>query len=187
MSIMSNHAPAPPSIEPLRLHVGGWELNTGWKILNIQARPGVDFVGDCADLSRFADGSVAELYASHVYEHVAYGGDLLPKAWKEVHRVLAPGGRFMFSVPDLQTLCRLFLEPKLDASQRFQIMRMMFGGQMDEHDFHKIGLTEEFAFIYLGQAGFRSAKRVASFGLFNDTSVTQFLGVPISLNVEAVK
>jgi predicted SAM-dependent methyltransferase len=130
---------------------------------------------------------VAELYASHVYEHIGYGNDRLSHAFKEVHRVLAPGGSFMFSVPDLQTLCRLFLEPALDTAQRFQVMRMMFGGQMDENDFHKIGLTEEFAFIYLRQAGFRSAKRVGNFGLFDDTSSKEFLGVPISLNVEASK
>jgi predicted SAM-dependent methyltransferase len=177
----------PSSAEPLRLHVGGWEVKQGWKILNIEDRPGVDFRGDATDLSRFADGSVAELYASHVYEHLAYGGDVLLKAWREVYRVLAPGGRFMFSVPDLHTLCRLFLEPTLDAGQRFQVMRMMFGGQMDAYDFHRIGLTEEFAFLYLRQAGFRSARRVANFGLFDDTSSKDFLGVPISLNVEAVK
>jgi predicted SAM-dependent methyltransferase len=177
----------PRSEEPFRLHVGGWQTKPGWKILNIEDRPGVDFRGDCVDLSRFADGSVAELYASHVYEHVAYGGDLLPRAFKEVHRVLAPDGRFMFSVPDFQTLCRLFLEPKLNAGERFQVMRMVFGGQMDEHDFHKVGLTEEFATIYLRQAGFRSAKRVGNFGLFDDTSSKEFMGVPISLNMEAVK
>jgi predicted SAM-dependent methyltransferase len=173
--------------QPLRLHVGGWQVKEGWTILNIQPRPGVDFVGDCTDLSRFADASVAELYASLVYEHLAYGGDVLLGAWKEVHRVLVPGGRFLFSVPDLQTLCRLFLEPSLDVAQRFHVMRMMFGGQQDEHDFHRIGLTEEFAFGYLGRAGFRSARRVQDFGLFDDTSSLQFMGVPISLNVEAVK
>ena len=93
----------------------------------------------------------------------------------------------MFSVPDLQTLCRVFLEPSLNAGDRFQIMRMVFGGQMDEHDFHRVGLTEEFAMIYLRQAGFRTARRVANFGLFDDTSSKEFMGVPISLNVEAAK
>jgi predicted SAM-dependent methyltransferase len=173
--------------EPLRLHVGGWDAKPGWKILNIQERPGVDFVGDCSDLSRFADGSVAELYASHVYEHVPYGGDAIIRAWKEVRRVLVPGGRFMFSVPDLETLCKLFVEPQLNPQQRFDLMRMMFGGQMDEHDFHRCGFTQEFAFNFLGAAGFSTARRVETFGLFDDTSSLRFGGVLISLNVEAIK
>ena len=58
---------------------------------------------------------------------------------------------------------------------------------VDEHDFHKVGLSEEFAMIYLRQAGFRTARRVGNFGLFDDTSGKEFMGVPISLNVEAVK
>jgi predicted SAM-dependent methyltransferase len=185
LNAMTDHA---STDAPLRLHVGGEQVKEGWKILNVQPHPGiVDFVGDCVDLSRFADNSVAELYASHVYEHLAYGGDVLLRAWKEVHRVLVPGGRFLFGVPDLTTLCRLFLEPKLDISQRFHVMRMIYGGQVDEHDFHRVGLTEEFAYSFLRRAGFSDAKRVASFGLFDDTSNLQFLGVPISLNIEAVK
>jgi predicted SAM-dependent methyltransferase len=172
--------------EPLRLHVGGVQVKPGWKILNIQAKPGVDFVGDCVDLSLFADGSVAELYASHVYEHLGYR-DELPRAIKEVHRVLVPGGRFMFSVPDLETLCKLFLEPTLNAQQRFHVMRMILGGQMDAYDYHKVGLTAEFAMNYLQGAGFKSARRVDNFGLFEDTSTLQFLGVPVSLNMEAIK
>jgi predicted SAM-dependent methyltransferase len=101
--------------------------------------------------------------------------------------VLAPGGLFKFSVPDLQTLCRLFLDPKLDVQQRFHVMRMILGGQMDAYDFHKVGLTQEFALQYLGAAGFTKARRVATFGLFPDTSELTFLGIPISLNIEAVK
>jgi predicted SAM-dependent methyltransferase len=175
-----------PTVTPLRLHVGGKLVKPGWKILNIQPGPGVDFVGDCADLSRFADGSVSELYASHVYEHLGYREEL-PRAMNEVHRVLALGGRFMFSVPDLQTLCKLFLDPKLDVQQRFHVMRMILGGQMDAYDYHKVGFTEEFARQYLRFAGFAEVRRVAGFGLFDDTSELKFMGVPISLNIEAVK
>src|SRR4051812_17814109 len=98
----SNHS----SDEPLRLHVGGESVKPGWKILNIRRGPGVDFVGDCRDLSQFADESVAAVYGSHVYEHLDYAGEV-QKAMAEVHRVLKPGGEFFIAVPDLERLCRL--------------------------------------------------------------------------------
>ena len=55
----------------MKLHIGGKEVKPGWKILNVQQFPGVDFVGDICDLGQFADGSIDEVYASHVLEHVA--------------------------------------------------------------------------------------------------------------------
>jgi predicted SAM-dependent methyltransferase len=181
---MSDAAPVAPF--PARLHIGGTEKRAGWEILNAQPGPHVDHVGDCVDLSRFADESFDEVYASHVYEHLGYQEDL-PKALAEVHRVLKPGGTFRISVPDLEILCRLFLHPDLTLPQRYHVMRMMFGGQIDAFDFHKVGLNWTILCALLGNARFRSAQRVESFGLFQDCSVLRFEGQPISLNVEATK
>ena len=174
------------SASPLRLHIGGETAKDGWKILNIQPGEYVDFVADCTDLSQFAAGSVAEIYASHVLEHLGYL-DELPQALKECNRVLADGGALAVSVPDLEALCRLFLHPKLDMTARFHVMRIMFGGQTDPHDLHKVGLTEEFLRDYLQVAGFRDIARVDNLGLFDDTSELRLGGVPISLNMRAVK
>ena len=69
---------------------------------------------------------------------------------------------------------------------KFRIMRMMFGGQIDEHYFHKIGLTWDFARHYLGRAGFKTLRRVQEFGIFDDASSLKVGGVLISLNVEAL-
>lgn len=184
-SVPSNSATSPPA-GLLRLHIGGWVARPGWKVLDVNPGPHVDYVGNCRDLSQFGDGSVGEVYASHVYEHLAYQKEL-PAALAEVHRVLCPGGVFRVSVPDLETLCRLFLDPKRTPQERFHVMRMMFGGQMDGHDFHYVGLTAEFLAHFLAQAGFRQMKRVQQFGLFEDTSNLRVGGVLISLNVEAVK
>jgi len=172
--------------DPLRLHIGGEAALDGWKVLNIEPADYVDFVGDCSDLSQFADQSVAEIYASHVLEHLGYLDDL-PNALKGFHRVLKVGGRLRLSVPDLETLCRLFLHPKLDMASRFHVMRVIFGGQMDPHDFHKVGMTEEFMTDYLQVAGFTSIERVESFDLVADTSTLKLAGVAVSLNMQAVK
>jgi len=171
---------------PFRLHIGGMEKRPGWKILNVQPGPDVDFVGDCTDLGRFADGSVQEIYASHVLEHLSYQ-DRLPRALGELYRVLRPGGAAMISVPDLEVLCRLFLDPRAKVRDRFEIMRMAFGGQMDPHDFHFVGLSYDLLYNFLFRAGFSRIEQVKAFGLFRDSSTIEYMGEPISLNVVAHK
>jgi predicted SAM-dependent methyltransferase len=168
------------------LNIGGTENKAGWKILNIQPGAHVDHVGDVRDLSQFSDQSFDVVYASHVIEHLGYQRDLV-RGLGEVRRILRPGGKFFVSVPDLDTLCRLFVHEKASAQDRFQVMRMMFGGQMDDHDFHYVGLNAEMLANFLGRAGFSRSFRVPEFRLFDDTSAMQFGGVPISLNVIAIR
>jgi predicted O-linked N-acetylglucosamine transferase (SPINDLY family)/predicted SAM-dependent methyltransferase len=170
---------------PLRLHVGGTSALPGWKILNIQPGPDVDYVGDCRDLGQFADESVAEIYASHVVEHVPMAE--LPRTLAGFRRVLKPGGRAMISVPDLEVLSRLFLDNRGRTDERIMVMRMMFGGQTDPNDFHFVGFSYDILERLLRDAGFSRIERVGDFGLFSDTSTLRFQGVPISLNVVAWK
>jgi predicted SAM-dependent methyltransferase len=172
--------------DALRLHIGGKQAMRGWKILNVQPGPGVDYVGDCRDLDRFADGSVDEIYASHVIEHLDYR-EGLPQALAEFHRVLKKGGNARIGVPDFEVLCRMFVSPDSSREQRFEAMRIAFGGQLDEHDFHCVGLSFEFLRDYLLEAGFAKVERTGSFGLLLDDSAFRLCGVPISLNVIAYK
>lgn len=170
---------------PLRLHIGGTAALPGWKILNVQPGPEVDYVGDCRDLGQFADASVDEIYASHVVEHVPLAE--LPSTLAGFWRVLKPGGRALISVPDLDVLARLFLDNRGRTADRIMIMRMMFGGQTHAHDFHFVGLAYDMLAELLRGAGFSRIERVEDFGLFSDTSTLRFQGVPISLNVVAWK
>jgi predicted SAM-dependent methyltransferase len=170
----------------VRLHIGGKERRDGWTILDALPGPFVDRVGNCNDLSYLGDESCTEVYASHVFEHLGYNGEL-QKTLRGIHRVLKLGGTLRVSVPDLETLCKLFLHPSLDGPARFHVMRMMFGGRTTEFDVHHVGLTFEFLTTYLREAGFRNIRRVPEFGVFQDASTLRFAGVPISLNVEAQK
>ncbi len=186
-SLLKNlHRTPAPSAGPLRLHIGGQAVHADWKILDVLPGPHVDFVGNCTDLSQFPDNGIAEIYASHVLEHLGYMREL-PHALDEFHRVLAPGGMLRVSVPDLTTLCALFADPALNTQERVHVMRMMFGGQMNEADFHKVGLTEEFLRDFLATAGFLDIARSESFGLFDDCSEIVFRGRRISLNLSAHK
>ena len=170
----------------LKIHIGGQQYKKGWKILDIQERPHVDFVGNCTDMSFIENGSVEEIYSSHVFEHLGHQHELLP-ALIECHRILCSEGRLLLSVPDLRQLAALFSIKSHSTNQLYEIMLMMFGGQKGPHDFHKTGIFEELIVKYLRTAGFKNIKRVDEFGLFDDSSSRRFRGILISLNVIAIK
>ena len=169
----------------MKLHIGGKIQKDDWKILNIQNKEGVDFVGDISDLSQFEDNSIDEIYASHIVEHVNQKN--IKKTLSGIYRVLATKGKVYISVPDMDVLCRIFIAKDAPIKVKFHIMRMMFGGQTDEFDFHYFGWNLEFLKEYLLIAGFTKIERVKSFSIFNDTSDFAPYGAPISLNVIAYK
>jgi len=178
-------ADGPAAVAPMRLHIGGKQAKPGWKVLNIQPGPAVDFVGDLCDLSAFADGSCEAIYASHVLEHVTQ--QRVPDTLRGLCRLLVPGGRLMVSVPDLEVLAHTIITPHATPKMKFHAMRMMFGGQVDPHDFHYFGWTFDFMQQFLRNAGFSQVERVPEFGLFDDTSGLKPWGFPISLNVVATR
>lgn len=170
-----------------KLHIGGEVKKEGWEVLNANPANYVDYVRNANDLSIFPDNTFETIYASHIAEHFDYR-DELSKALEEWYRVLAPGGELLISVPDMDMLARLFLDKnQLDLGERYLIMRMMFGGHMDQYDYHVVGLNEEFLTRFLEGVGFVNIDRVDDFGLFDDTSAIVFKGYPISLNMIAEK
>lgn len=168
-----------------RLHIGAKTVSAGWETLNVTPFEGIDYVMDARNLSAFPDKTFAVVYASHLLEHFDYKDELLT-VLKEWRRILVPGGKLLVSVPDLETLCRLFADKELcDVNDRFRLMRMMFGGHTDSFDYHQVGLNWEFLTHFLTEAGFCHIKQVGEFGLFKDTSSLRFKGQLISLNLVA--
>lgn len=167
-----------------RLHIGGWQPREGWEILDANPRAGVDHVGDASDLSRFADGTFTEVYASHVLEHFDYA-DEIPRVLREWLRVLQPGGTLYVAVPDMERLCHLYLTPRIPPAARLDLMKMIFGSHADAYDYHMAGLDETILGDFLQSAGFTAIRRVGNFQLFEDTSNLRMIGVPISLNMIA--
>ena len=153
--------------------------------MNIQKNPEVDFIGDLSDLSQFQDESIEEIYTSHVLEHVDQKNVL--KTLEGVNRVLKMKGKFYISVPDMDILCKVFTDPKAPTKVKFHIMRIMFGGQIDDFDYHYVGWNYTFMKEFLFKTGFKKTERVKSFSLFKDTSDYAPYGAPISLNIIAYK
>jgi predicted SAM-dependent methyltransferase len=169
----------------MRLHIGGEETKEGWKILNIQKKPGVDFIGDITDLSQFDDQSVEEVYASHILEHVRIAQ--INQTFKGIYRILKKSGKFYISVPNLESIAEVFLQLP-EGLDKYNLSRLIYGGQIDNYDFHYTGFWPAILFSYLSNSGFKRYKREKFFNIFEDTSKNTFDGkIPISLNVIAFK
>ena len=178
----------------MKLHIGGKIEKNDWKILNIQNKDGADFIGDISDLSQFEEESINEIYASHVFEHVPQ--KKIISTLSGINRVLKTGGKFYLSVPDIDVLFKFFLTPltsyatkigKTEGEIKMHILRIIFGGQMDQYDFHYFGWNFGFLKSALIKAKFTKIEKVINFNLFEDTSNYKPYGFPISLNVVAFK
>jgi predicted SAM-dependent methyltransferase len=172
-------------LKNMKLHIGGLQVKEGWKILNIMNDEGVDFIGDISDLSQFSNNSIDEIYASHVFEHLSH--KKIDGTLDGIHRVLRPGGTFQISVPDMDRLFSLYLNPNTSKQMRFFLMCVIFGGQNDPFDFHYFGWSEDTLSDAFTRHQFREVKRVENFGYFNDTSSMLIGELPISLNMVATK
>ena len=170
----------------MKLHIGGKEKKEGWHILNIQKKEGVDFVGVISDLSQFEDNSIEEIYASHVFEHIKYKDT--KRTMLGIYRVLGKGGKFYISVPDMDVLFKKFTDKNSDTRIKIDVIRMIFGGQTDQYDFHYFGWDFLLLSGLLKNVGFKDIEKVKSFSIFqNDTSDYAPYGEPISLNLIAKK
>ena len=76
----------------MKLNIGGESKKEGWKILNIQKKPDIDFIGNINNLDQFEDESCEEIYASHIIEHVDQKTVL--NTLKGINRILKKNGKF---------------------------------------------------------------------------------------------
>lgn len=65
-------------------------------------------VGDVTDLSRFADGEFATVFASNLLEHLPW--EQVDRCVAEVQRVLSPGGRFVVVQPNFRLAPRRYFD-----------------------------------------------------------------------------
>ncbi|HXY69864.1 MAG TPA: hypothetical protein VEH62_10480 [Gemmatimonadales bacterium] len=90
----------------LRLHLGsGDRLRAGW--VNVDIHPAADLRLDVRRPWPFADGTAIEVYAEHLFEHLAWPGETA-HFLAEARRVLASGGTLRLSVPDLARHVRAY-------------------------------------------------------------------------------
>lgn len=170
----------------MKLNIGGSTPATGWKNMHPSETVSADYKGDFGDLGQFEDASIETLYSCHLLQRLGYKEEL-PQALAECFRVLKPGGELMVSVPDMVALCVLFVHEKITPDHQWHLMRIMFGGEVDDDDYNATGFTADFLGSFLTEAGFQDIKCVEDFGLFEDASLEKLNNLSVSLNMKAVK
>ena len=144
---------------------------------NVQKKPNVDIIGNIEDLSQFEDESIEEIYASHIIEHVDQ--KKIQNTFKGIFRILKKEGKFYVSVPDMDVLCHFFVSPLADKKIKFHTMRMIFGGQVDNYDYHYFGWNYEFMNDYLRDVGFLKINKVGILRTFCSRAKSWLLSTSI--------
>ena len=139
-----------PRTGKLKVHLGPGQRNylTGW--VNVDANM---FTGKCdvwADLDNalpFPDNSVDVVYSHHVIEHLKD----TPGHFREVFRILKPGGRFRIGGPNGDSACRKFLEGDLAWFPDFPDPRASIGGRFENFVFCRREHLTILTFSYLDE------------------------------------
>lgn len=153
---------------PIMLNLGSGDCALpGWT--NLDIRSGTD----CRRLP-YADGTVAQIRASHVLEHLVMD-DVLPtlRHWRDK---LVPGGSVSISVPDMEKLGVMLAQRNYQP----QMFNHIFGGQVSSDDFHHSGFTRDTLSKFLEVSGFGAVRPWYP----NEGDTAQH---PVSLNLRATR
>jgi predicted SAM-dependent methyltransferase len=112
--------------DPIKLELGSWRRpgREDWIFSDMGGSGDIQL--DLTQPIPFPDGSVEQIYASHLLEHFSYPRPML-NLLGECHRILKPGGELSIAVPN----ARIFLEAYLSPA----------GFSVDKYCSHDVGLS----------------------------------------------
>jgi len=147
----------------VKINLGsGHDYREGYLNLDLDPNVRSDLTADARDLRMFHDESVEEVNAEHLIEHFSYQD--FEKALREWKRILKHGGKLIIECPDLEALCKAFIEG--DYEQRWiswpykgdgwwSIRTHLYGKQDRPLQFHLSGYDKWSLEVKLRSEGFR--------------------------------
>ena len=175
-----------------RLHLGcGKKVIPGW--INIDAAPQFFNVhlDDVSTLNTVDDATAEEIYACHVLEH--FGRNEVGSVLETWFRKLKPGGVIRVSVPNIEAVFEKYQQGVPLSS----LLGLLYGGQRNEYDYHKIGFDFNSLSFIMSSVGFVGIQKYEWQSLEHsniDDYSQAYLphmdkenGTLMSLNVEAIK
>jgi len=175
-----------------KLHLGGGKIYIpGFIHVDKRPLPHIDCVQDVKDLSNFKDNSVSLIYSAHLLEH--FKRVEIQEVLKEWYRVLEEGGTLRIAVPGFEEIVEIYKKYK-DLKL---VLGPIVGGQDYEFNSHYMIFDFKTLKEHLINAGFKKVKRFdwrkTEHSHIDDCSqayiphMDKKNGMPVSLNVEAIK
>ncbi len=145
----------------MKLHIGCGQ-NIKKEYINIDAFVKGDNIYNYDILNLpYKDNTIDEILAEHLIEHIKFKDE--EQFWKETYRILKKGGKLICEVPDLEWLCKVFVENTdyfkefyrigekdhyfgngRSVEHRWSILTThIFGNQNGEGQFHYNGFTKQ--------------------------------------------
>lgn len=173
------------------IHIGCGEYNDK-RYINMDTRPAlhIHVVESVTRVHKVFPKNYADLiYACHILEHVPYAQ--VPEVLKRLYSRLKPGGVLRLSVPNFETIVRMYQEKK----QIEDILPPLMGGQGYKDNFHYAAFDKLFLTHLLRKNGFKKVRQwnpaTAPYHSFDDwagkTISLYEKEWPISLNLEGIK
>jgi len=134
--------------EPM-LELGGGDRPTVRPNMDIRPLPTVDIVANLEEPFPIPNESYMTLFGSYILEHLSWRS--VTRFASECHRVLKPGGKAVFLVPNTLAQCKLAVETDIWTDE---ISNMLFGGQDYSDNTHKNALSPNYAIGMFKQCGF---------------------------------
>ena len=139
--------------------------------LSLEGFTNIDIDSDMADIKAdinilpdFEDSSIDEIYISHCLEHFERKEVL--DVLIEYKRLLKVGGTLRIAVPDLENVAKLILT----GEGSHLVTGLLYGGQKNKYDFHKIGYTFSTLSNILECIGFGDIKRYDAWEFLGETN-----------------
>ncbi len=138
-----------------KLEIGcGQRPTPGYIHNDLNAFDGVDIVGNPWDI-KLGDCSLEEVIALGVVEHFTY--NQVDKVFNNIYRMLAPGGIFLFDVPDIPVWCKYVADHFSGKQTPFtleHLLSTLYGWQRWPGDEHKSGWHKENLELAIQRGGF---------------------------------
>lgn len=171
----------------MKLNIGSRDFRMdGYLTVDIDPLHKPDILADACDLSSVETGSVEDIHASHVLEHIPWPRGFV--ALSEWARVLKNGGTLKIAVPDIEAMCSAISR----GISHHYLMTVLYGADRIDNKFegHSFGYTRRMMLDMLDFLGFgnydwwNSKFPEACNGWFYGENGEQ---IGISLNISATK